>query len=159
MTTQSIREDVDLSAWVPFLRAHASITRQLNQELVAEHGLTLNDYEVLLLLSRAPDRMMRRVDLANSVLLTASGITRLLEGLERTGCVRRRACETDGRVAYAELTDAGMAKLRASSRTHLEGIRRLFVARFDEDELETLASLLGRLPGADRGTDPSCAPD
>jgi DNA-binding MarR family transcriptional regulator len=155
---QAVRTDVDLRAWVPFLRAHASITRRLNQELVAEHGLTLNDYEVLLFLSRASDRRMRRVDLANSVLLTASGITRLLEGLERAGYVRRRACETDARVVYAELTDEGIAKLRAASRTHLAGIRRLFVDQFDETELDTLASLFGRLAGG-QTADEACGVD
>ena len=147
MSTQ-IREGVELRAWVAFLRAHAALTRAFNQELVAAHGLTLNDYEVLLVLARAPDRMMRRVDLANSVLLTPSGITRLLEGLERAGYVERAACSEDARVVYAKLTDEGLTKLRSASRTHLGSIRQLFGEHFDEDELETLASLLARLPGA-----------
>ena len=155
MSTQ-IREGVELRAWVAFLRAHATLTRGFNQELVASHGLTLNDYEVLLFLARAPDRMMRRVDLANSVLLTPSGITRLLEGLERAGHVVRETCSKDARVVYAKLTDEGLAKLRSASRTHLESIRELFGEHFDEQELETLASLLARLPGA--SGDPECSP-
>ncbi len=155
MSTQ-LREGVELRAWVAFLRAHSAVTRQFNQELVTEHGLTLNDYEVLLYLSRAPDRMMRRVDLANSVLLTPSGITRLLEGLERAGYVAREACASDARVVYAKLTDEGLEKLREASGTHLESIRQLFDARFDEQMLETLATLLARLPGA--AGDPECSP-
>lgn len=130
-----------------FLRTHAAITRQLSAELVAEHGLTINDYEVLLHLSRAPDRLMRRVDLAESVLLTPSGITRLLDGLERQGLVGRAECASDRRVTYAKLTDAGQAKFREARSTHLRGIQELFDGRFDRKELETLSALLGRLPG------------
>jgi DNA-binding MarR family transcriptional regulator len=132
---------------VRFLRAHSAITRQLSAELVAEHGLTINDYEVLLYLSRAPDRVMRRVDLAASVLLTPSGITRLLDGLERQGLVGRAACSSDRRVTYAKLTDAGYAKLQKARKTHLRGVAELFGDRFDAKELETLSALLGRLPG------------
>jgi DNA-binding MarR family transcriptional regulator len=137
----------ELEAWVRFLRAHAAVTRELSAELVREHGLTINDYEVLLHLSRAPERMLRRVDLAERVLLTASGITRLLDGLERAGHVEKRACAEDGRVSYARLTDAGLEKLRAAGVTHLDGVSRLYLGRFDADERETLAALLDRLPG------------
>src|SRR3954449_10336162 len=83
-----------LASWVSFLRAHAAITRQLNADLLNAHGLTLNDYEVLLHLSRAEHGMMRRVDLADSILLTASGITRLLDGLERAGYVSKETCQS-----------------------------------------------------------------
>ena len=155
MSTQVLREGVEVRAWVAFLRAHAAVTRQFNADLVADHGLTLNDYEVLLFLARADGWVMRRVDLANSVLLTASGITRLLEGLERSGYVTREACETDARVVYAKLTEDGYAKLKEASKTHLASVRRLFGGLFDEQELETLASLLARLPGA--SSDAECA--
>ena len=137
-----------LEAWIRFLRAHAALTRELSAELVADHGLTLNDYEVLLHLARAPERRMRRVDLAESVLLTASGITRLLEGLERSGFVERVLCDSDRRVAYAQLTGAGLEKLRQASRTHIAGIETLFVGRFNDEELATLSALLSRLPAA-----------
>jgi DNA-binding MarR family transcriptional regulator len=140
-----IRAPVVPQAWVSFLRAHASVTRALNAELVAAHGLTLNDYEVLLRLAHAPDRRLRRVDLAERVLLTASGITRLLEGLERSGFVRKARCTEDGRVVYAQLTQKGYDKLRASSDTHLGGIDRVFAGQFTDDERQTLAGLLGRL--------------
>ena len=96
-----------LQSWVAFLRAHSAITRQMNSDLMNAHGLTLNDYEVLLLLSHADEHMMRRVDLAQSVVLTASGITRLLDGLERAGFVEKENCESDARVSYAKLTEEG----------------------------------------------------
>jgi DNA-binding MarR family transcriptional regulator len=135
-----------LESWVSFLRAHAAITRQLNADLLNEHGLTLSDYEVLLRLSRAENGMMRRVDLAESVVLTASGITRLLEGLERARFVEKATCASDARVSYAKLTDAGREKLKAAAVTHLAGIDELFTSRFSERELELLAEHLGRLP-------------
>jgi DNA-binding MarR family transcriptional regulator len=138
---------VALEPWVRFLRAHAAVTRELSAELVRTHDLTINDYEVLLHLSRAEGRQLRRVDLAERVLLTASGITRLLDGLERAGLVEKRPCESDGRVSYAALTDAGLAKLREASETHIAGVERLFLGRFDADERAVLGELLGRLPG------------
>jgi len=151
-----------LEPWVSFLRAHAATTRALNADLLNEHGLTLNDYEVLLHLSRAEGGMMRRVDLAESVLLTASGITRLLDGLERAGFVEKRACKSDARVSYAKLTDAGADKLAAAAKTHLAGVDELFTGRFSAAERETLAELLGRLPmtGRDCGgpAASSCGP-
>jgi DNA-binding MarR family transcriptional regulator len=142
-------------AWVGLLRAHASAMRRFNGDLISEHGLTLNDYEVLLHLARAPERMMRRVDLAKSVLLTPSGITRLLEGLERAGWVERASCASDARVTYALLTDDGYEKLRQASSTHVEGIRSHFAERFSREELETLGALLARLP-LDPAVDGDC---
>jgi DNA-binding MarR family transcriptional regulator len=133
-------------AWKGFVRSHSAITRQMDADLIASHGLTLSDYEVLLHLSQASDQRMRRVDLAEGVLLTQSGITRLLAGLEQAGWVERVSCASDGRVVYAQLTNAGNAKFREAARTHFEGIRTLFADHFSQDELETLSTLLGRLP-------------
>jgi DNA-binding MarR family transcriptional regulator len=149
---------LQIESWVSFLRAHSAITRQLNADLLNGHGLTLNDYEVLLCLSREPGGMMRRVDLAETVILTASGITRLLDGLERQGFVEKASCAADARVSYAKLTDAGRAKLEAAAITHVAGIRELFLDRFSESERETLAGLLGRLPhtGGKSCNAPSC---
>jgi DNA-binding MarR family transcriptional regulator len=145
-----------LRAWRAFLRAHAAVTRELNADLVARDGLTINDYEVLLLLSRADGRKMRRVDLSARVLLTPSGITRLLDGLEASGLVERAECKSDRRVTYAQLTDAGLAKLKQAAHGHLTRIDELFLDRYTEDEREALASLLERLPAVD-GVD-DCAP-
>jgi DNA-binding MarR family transcriptional regulator len=151
------RTTPEIQAWVGLLRAHASTTRRFNAELVAGHGLTLNDYEVLLHLSRADGKRLRRVDLAEAVLLTPSGITRLLEGLERCGYVERAACENDARVTYAQLTDAGEAKLREAAETHVAGIRDFFRGRFSKKELEALGGLLERLP-LDAPDGSECAP-
>jgi DNA-binding MarR family transcriptional regulator len=129
--------------------------RRFNGDLISEHGLTLNDYEVLLHLAHAPDRRLRRVDLAKSVLLTPSGITRLLEGLELAGYVERASCSSDARVTYALLTDEGYDKLREASSTHVEGIRSHFAERFSPEELQTLAALLSRLP-LDAAIDGDC---
>ena len=152
--TTTLRRGPELKAWVSFLHAHAAVCGQLNAQLERVHGLTINDYEVLLHLAQAPDRMLRRVDLAERVLLTPSGITRLLAGLERAGFVERASCPTDGRVSYAVLTEAGLAKLQAASRTHLTDIRSVFGEPFSEAELETLAELLARLRA--RGADGAC---
>jgi DNA-binding MarR family transcriptional regulator len=140
---------------VRLLRAHAATTRALSAALYAEHGLTINDYEALLLLSRAEGQRMRRVDLAGDLLLTASGVTRLLDGLEAAGLVERAACASDRRVVYAVLTRAGREKLAAASESHLASVRSLFDERFGEEELAQLTDLLGRLPGAG-GADIDC---
>ena len=142
-------------SFVSLLRAYSHATRLLNAQLTADHGLTISDYEVLLRLSRAPDRRMRRVDLAEQVLLTASGITRLLDGLERSGYVARAACDADRRVVYAVLTDEGSAKLRAASETHVTQIEAYFSSLYEEDELAELADLLTRV---DAGDAIDCAP-
>ena len=156
MAVSATRIDgLELAAWGGFLRAHAAVTRQLNADLVNEHGLTISDYEVLLHLSRAEDGRLRRVDLVERVLLTASGITRLLDGLERAGYVCKAPCASDARVVYAELTNEGRQKLAAAARTHVRGVRERFLDRFTEDELETLAALLAKLPGEDPG---ACTP-
>ena len=150
------RRKTDLTGWVTFLRAHAAITREMSAQLQREHGLTLHDYEVLLHLSRAEGLMMRRVDLAQSVLLTASGITRLLEGLERAGFVEKATCQSDARVSYAKLTDDGRAKLRAAAVTHYRGVDELFTSRYSGSELETFAQLLARLPLAESVDSSAC---
>ena len=158
MSTQVPQRTIpEIQTWVALLRAHASSTRRFNAELVAEHGLTLNDYEVLLHLSRADGKRLRRVDLAASVLLTPSGITRLLEGLERGGYVERASCDSDARVTYAQLTDDGEAKLRAAAHAHVAGIREFFRDRFSKDELAALGGLLERLP-LDPADDVDCTP-
>ena len=142
-------------AWIRFLRAHAAVTRELSARLEADHGLTMNDYDVLVQLYFAPEQAMRRVDIARAVLLTASGITRLLDGLEQNGWVEKKACSTDARVSYAALTETGVAKFEDARGTHLADIEELFGASFSEEERDTLAELLGRLPLAE--TTPACS--
>jgi DNA-binding MarR family transcriptional regulator len=149
-------QSTGVRAFAALLRAHSASTRVLNAQLMADHGLTLSDYEVLLRLARAPDRRLRRVDLAEEVLLTASGITRLLEGLEKAGYVERGTCDSDRRVVYAVLTEAGLAKVREASVTHVAQIERFFADRYAEGELETVGDLLTRLGGTEPG---DCLPD
>ena len=144
-----------MTAFARLLRGHASLRRQLNAAL-AEHGLTVTDYEVLVELTREPDGA-RRVDLADRVQLTASGITRLLDGLEEGGLVERAACKTDRRVTYAVITEAGRERVEAAAQSHLAQIRALFTERYTDAELETLAQLLGRLPDAAVGAE-ECEP-
>jgi DNA-binding MarR family transcriptional regulator len=146
-----------LDAWARLLRGHAAITRALSAELEAEHCLTINDYEALFLLSRAEEGRLRRVDLAERLLLTASGVTRLLDGLERAGLVERGFCASDRRVTYAVLTAAGRARLEEASASHLAGVRAFLEERFSGDELDQLAELLGRLPEAAGATGEDCA--
>jgi DNA-binding MarR family transcriptional regulator len=147
--TSSSTRSRQIDAWVRLLRVHAATTRQFNAELVAEHGLTMNDFDVLMQLSQAEEGRLRRVDLAERVLLTPSGITRLLDGLERAGYVDRDSCPSDARVSYALLTAAGRAKLEEAKETHRESVKALFAERYTEEELETLAALLERLPALD----------
>ena len=159
MTTTTVTTPPQqLEAWVSFLRAHAAITRELSAQLQREHGLTLNDYEVLLRLSRAPERKMRRVDLAEQVLLTASGITRLLDGLQASGFVDKAACSSDARVTYAVLTAAGHEKLRSAAGVHVAGIHAMFAERYSDDEMATLAELLSRLDGSEPDGE-ACTPE
>ena len=153
-TEQAIEPAV--RAWARLLRAYVSTTRRLSAELQAEHGLTINDYEALLVLSRADDARLKRVDLARSLLLTPSGITRLLQGLEDAGLVERVSCATDLRIAYAQLTDTGRSKLEAASDGHIAAICALFDEHFADGEIDSIAEMLGKLPGVADG-DESCS--
>jgi DNA-binding MarR family transcriptional regulator len=121
----------------------------MSARLEADHGLTLNDYDCMVQLAYAPERSLRRVDLARSVLLSPSGITRLLDGLEREGWVEKRTCESDARVSYAHLTDIGLQKFKAARKTHLADIEEAFGSRYTPEELEAVSSLLGRLLDTD----------
>jgi DNA-binding MarR family transcriptional regulator len=151
LTTQLSEQTSDLPrglrAWTALLRAHASTTRLLSAELQAEHGLTLNDYEALYLLSRAEGHRLKRVELARRLLLTPSGVTRLLEGLQEAGLVERADCSSDRRITYAQLTDAGRDKLEAASCGHVGSVRALLEEHLTGDEIEALAGLLEKLPG------------
>jgi DNA-binding MarR family transcriptional regulator len=137
-----------LEAWRSYLQSHAAILRELDAELVAVHGMTSRDYEVLLYLAQAPDRQLPMSALATSTMLTRSGITRLVDGLVAAGLIERVACPGDARISYARLTDPGYDKLRRAGCTHIASIQRLFLEHFSEDEIDHLATLLSRLPGA-----------
>jgi DNA-binding MarR family transcriptional regulator len=142
-------------AFGKLLGAHAALTRELNAALVASHGLTINDYGCLLLLSRAGEEGMRRIDLANELQLSPSGITRLLDRLEEQGYVGKGECKEDARVSYAILTEAGQAKIRQAWPEHVDAVERRVASVLSEEEIHTLRELLGRLSE----TDASCDPD
>ncbi len=140
---------VELGAWRGLLRLHSSLIRELDAELIAMHRLPLRSYEVLVHLGAAPGRRLRMSDLSRSVLLSPSGVSRLVDRLESEGFVCRRRCEMDGRGFFAVLTDAGEARLCEARPTHLAGVRRLFLSHFTADELRRLGAMLEQaLPGA-----------
>ncbi len=150
-TTEPIREltDEELGAWRGLLRVHSALVKALDAQLLTEHDLPLTSYEVLINLQAAPDRRRRMAELADGVLLSRSGMTRLVDRLERDGLLERDACTSDGRGTFAVLTDKGEEMLAEARRTHLGGVRERFLRHFSEDELEQLAGLWNRvLPGA-----------
>lgn len=136
-----------LAAWRSFLRAHATITRALETELVTEQHLSLAAYDVLVQLAEAPGRRLRMTELADAVLLSRSGVTRLVDRLEKVGLVARSRVATDGRGVAAAITDAGMDRLRTASRTHLAGVVRHFAAQLEQDDLSALDRISRRLAG------------
>jgi DNA-binding MarR family transcriptional regulator len=158
LSSQVLREQASaVEVFVRLVRGHAAVTREMNAQLVTDHGLTINDYEALLHLAKAEERRMRRVDLAERLLLTPSGVTRLLDGLEQAGYVDRDSCASDRRVTYAVLTDAGLEKLREASKSHVADIRSFFETRFSEEELDRLVELLDRLPFGAEPLDTNCS--
>lgn len=135
----------ELASWRSFLRAHATITRALETELLAEQDLSLAAYDVLVQLAEAPGRRLRMTELAEAVLLSRSGVTRLVDRLEKAGLVRRARVETDGRGITAGLTAAGLDRLRTAARTHLRGVTSHFARRLDREELAALERICNRL--------------
>ena len=140
----------ELRAWRGLLRSHAAITKELDAELEAAHGLALSSYEVLLFLNDADEGRMRMSDLADSVLLSRSGLTRLVDRMERDGLLTRESCPSDARGSYARLSDTGREHLVVARRTHLDGVRRRFLAQLTPEELDVLGEALERIvpPGA-----------
>jgi DNA-binding MarR family transcriptional regulator len=139
----------ELGAWRGLLRVHSALVKALDAELLAEHDLPLTSYEVLINLQAAPDRRRRMAELAEGVLLSRSGMTRLVDRLEREGLLERDACVDDGRGTFAVLTPKGEELLQRARRTHLDGVRERFLRHYTEDELEQFARFWNRvLPGA-----------
>jgi DNA-binding MarR family transcriptional regulator len=138
-------DNEELAAWRGMLRAHSALTRALDAELAREHDLPLSSYEVLLFLNDSDHGRMRMSELADSVLLSRSGLTRLVDRLERQGLLKRERCESDARGLFAEITPEGRRAFAAARKTHLDGVRRLFLDRFSPDELRTLGALWEKL--------------
>jgi DNA-binding MarR family transcriptional regulator len=137
--------ELELGAWRGMLRAHASLARGLDAELEAAHGISLSAYEVLLLLHEAPDQRLRMSELAESALLSLSGMTRLVDRLVQAGLVERERCADDRRVLYARPTRAGTSLFAAARATHLRGVRERFLGRFADSDLSRLDAYWRRL--------------
>ena len=148
--------ETELAAWRGMLRTHALLVKRLDSELEAAHGLALTSYEVLLHVSGAEGHRMRMCDIADSVLLSRSGLTRLIDRLERDGLVERVTCDSDARGAFAKLTPEGERVFRDAQRTHLEGVRRHFLSQFTEDEQRLLGEAWQRVAGAAVHAGPAC---
>jgi DNA-binding MarR family transcriptional regulator len=131
-------QDPRIEPWRAFLQAHARVTRRLDEELRAEHDLSLAEYDALLTIANAPDRRIRMRQLADRVILSKSGVTRLIDRLVLDGLVQRDACLSDARGAEAVLTPAGLDRLRRASRTHLRGIDEHFISAVDARDLSVI---------------------
>jgi DNA-binding MarR family transcriptional regulator len=134
--------DPRLGPWRAFLQAHARVMRRLDEELRAEHDISIAEYDALLNIAEAPDRRIRMRRLADQVLLSKSGVTRLIDRLVDDGLVERSACLSDARGAEAVLTPAGLQRLRAASRTHLRGIEAHFIDVLDPGQLDLVGRAL-----------------
>jgi len=162
ITRSLTARDARLAPWRAFLLAHARVSRRLDEELRAEHDVSIAEYDALLTIAQAPGRRIRMGQLAEQVLLSKSGVTRLIDRLVVDGLVARDACLSDARGAEAVLTDRGLARLRAASRTHLRGINEHFLAVVETDDLEALERAMtsvARQAGPGRGDPGLCAPD
>lgn len=139
--------DLELDAWQALLHAHHQITRALDRELRDAHGITFSDYDVLLRLARAQDNRLRMSELAQRVMISASGLTRAVDGLVEDGLVERRPDDGDARVVYAQLTAKGIKLLRDAARTHLGGIRDHYTGRLSEGQLRNVVTALQTITG------------
>ena len=162
--TPARRSPVDestLGAWRAFIQTHARLIHRLDEELQASHGLSLAEYDALLQLGNAPERRLRMSALADRVLLSRSGITRLVDRLVADGMVERSTCPTDARGLMATLTPLGVSRLRAASKTHLDGVRRFFLDVVSVDEQAVMERALGRvndgLTGSQIGAESVCS--
>ena len=155
MSRQVLRpQTIELETFAKLARAHTVLRRELEAEALAPRGLTMSDFDALLNLSRAEDNRLRRVDLVEALMLTPSGVTRLLEGLQEGGLVENVQCEGDARVTWARLTQEGVETLECVGATYGKRLQQLFGDTLDPEEVETLSELLGKLPGVGAG---SCA--
>src|SRR4051812_4032177 len=146
MSEANCTGESELRTWIRFLTTHSAITRELEARLMGAHGLTLSDYDVLVQLARAPERKLRNIELAKAVVLTRSGVTRLVDGLERDGLVARASCPDDKRGTLVAITDEGVARLRSAAETQIQGVRELFLEKLGQEGLAQMDALLSQLP-------------
>jgi len=147
MSSSHCTGESEIRTWIRFVATNAAINRELEARLMGAHGLTLSDYDVLVQLARAPERKLRNIELAKAVLLTRSGVTRLVDGLEKDGLVARSSCPSDKRGTLVAITPEGASRLREAAGTHLQGVRELFVELLGQEGREQIDALLATLPG------------
>jgi DNA-binding MarR family transcriptional regulator len=153
LSTQ-VTETAELAAFARLMRAHTILRRELEAEVLSPRGLTINDFEALMHLFKAFENRLRRVDLVELLMLTPSGVTRLLDGLQEAGLVENLQCNDDARVTWARLTSDGIETVQCVGASHTQRLRAHFHEALSEDEVVQLSELLGRLPGVGAG---SCA--
>lgn len=138
------------TAWLGLLDVYNRVVKELDQELEREHGLSLSTYSVLASLTRSPEGELRMSELADRVLISRPGMTRLIERLERDGLVARRRCETDSRQVYAAITERGLERLGEATPSHFDGVRARFFDKLTATQTRTLAGawlkILGERP-------------
>jgi len=139
--------ELELGAWQALLHSHHKLIRTLDAELIAEHAITLGQYDVLLRLARAPDRRLPMAQLAQRVLISPSGLTRVVDGLVREGLVQRNRSETDGRVVLTGLTEKGWQIIKRAAQTHLRGIREHYTSQLTATQLRQVTTALERISG------------
>jgi DNA-binding MarR family transcriptional regulator len=149
-------EDPGMLAWMRFLQAHAAVTRRLEADLQRACDISLAEYEALLYLDRADEGRLRMSELADHLLLSRSGVTRLIDRLAAGGDVERRSCASDARGSFAAITAAGRARLRAAAPVHVRGVREHFLAAIPDGELRPFGLTLGRLAPDDPERDAAC---
>ena len=152
-TSDSLLSELELGAWKGMLEVHSALVAQLDSELERDHGLPLSSYEVLMNLADSDDGRLRMGELAERLLLSRSGITRLADRLERQGLIVRERCPSDGRGFFARLTPAGRKKIAAARPAHLSGVRRRYLSQLSDSEKESLADIWQRLLGTARGAE------
>ncbi|HEU4802447.1 MAG TPA: MarR family transcriptional regulator [Solirubrobacterales bacterium] len=147
----------ELAAWRGMLFTYRDLTTSIDERLEHEHGLSLSSYEVLLMLSAAPRNAMRMGELADGLLLSRSGLTRLVDRMVARDLVERHSCADDRRGTYARLTEAGLKKFREARPTNLAAIRELFLSKLEDDDLERLGSIWERVgEPSPEPEDPAC---
>jgi len=131
-----------MRAWRALIQVTTGVLGALDNELQAEHGLSLGEYEVLVHLSEETDQSLRMTDLAGRLHLSPSGITRRIDGLQRAGLVERKQCPSDRRGSNAVLTEEGLRVLREAAPTHVRGVRAHFIDQLSARDIANLASAL-----------------
>ena len=144
----------ELAAWRGMLKVHSALVKALDSELEAAHGLPLSSYEVLIYLRVAPDKRLRMAELADRTLLSRSGMTRLVDRLERDGLLRRDTCSSDARGCFAVLTERGEEVLAGARATHLAGVRRRFLDHLDASDIAALGTAFNKVLAANLDLSP-----